>query len=90
MCKHHEQCFGGGGWIRTTVLFTGQIYSLVQSTSLPRLQKIQRTVANACIKALYMSMSPLVSLRIENALIRTNFSSHKRDSILVAARSPMF
>ena len=29
---------GGGGWIRTTVLFTGKIYSLVQSTSLPRLQ----------------------------------------------------
>ena len=28
---------GGGGWIRTTALFRGQIYSLVQSTTLPRL-----------------------------------------------------
>jgi len=35
-----------------------------------------------------MGTYPLVTLRIENALIRTNFSSHKRDSILVAARSP--
>ena len=30
---------GGDGWIRTTALFKGQIYSLVQSTTLPRLQK---------------------------------------------------
>ena len=30
--------FGGDGWIRTTALFRGQIYSLVQSTTLPRLQ----------------------------------------------------
>ncbi len=30
---------GGDGWIRTTALFRGQIYSLVQSTTLPRLQK---------------------------------------------------
>ena len=41
---------------------------------------------NVCIKALYMDTYPPVSLRIENALIRTNFSSHKRDFILVAAR----
>ena len=31
--------FGGDGWIRTTALFRGEIYSLVQSTTLPRLQK---------------------------------------------------
>ena len=30
--------FGGDGWIRTTALFRGEIYSLVQSTTLPRLQ----------------------------------------------------
>ena len=30
---------GGDGWIRTTALFRGEIYSLVQSTTLPRLQK---------------------------------------------------
>ena len=29
---------GGDGWIRTTALFRGQIYSLVQSTTLPHLQ----------------------------------------------------
>jgi hypothetical protein len=32
-------------------------------------------------------MNPL-ALRPENALIRTNFSSHTRDFILVAARLP--
>ena len=31
---------GGDGWIRTTALFRGQIYSLVQSTTLPRLQNL--------------------------------------------------
>ena len=75
---------GGGGWIRTTVLFKGQIYSLLQSTSLPRLQncytlplcfltRFKVAKENVCIKALYMDTYPLVSLRIENALIRTNF-----------------
>ena len=35
---------GGDGWIRTTALFTGEIYSLVQSTTLPRLRnKCQAT-----------------------------------------------
>ena len=29
--------YGGDGWIRTTALFRGEIYSLVQSTTLPRL-----------------------------------------------------
>ena len=31
---------GGDGWIRTTALFRGEIYSLVQSTTLPRLQNL--------------------------------------------------
>jgi len=34
-------------------------------------------------------MNPL-ALQPENALIQTNFSSRTRDSILVAARLPMF
>ena len=36
---NYKNKIGGDGWIRTTALFRGQIYSLVQSTTLPRLQK---------------------------------------------------
>jgi hypothetical protein len=32
--------FGGGGWIRTTALFTEQIYSLPPSATRPRLQNL--------------------------------------------------
>ena len=35
---NYKNKIGGDGWIRTTALFRGQIYSLVQSTTLPRLQ----------------------------------------------------
>ena len=36
---NYKNKIGGDGWIRTTALFRGEIYSLVQSTTLPRLQK---------------------------------------------------
>ena len=51
---------------------------------------ITARISSMCVSKHSSWMNPRVSRRIENALIRTNFSSHKRESILVAAHLPMF
>ena len=51
---------------------------------------ITALISSMCVSKHSSWMDPRVSLRIENASIRCNFSSHKRDSILQAAHLPMF
>ena len=64
---------GGGGWIRTTALFTDQIYSLVQSTSLPRLQNCY-TLFRMCVlkHTVITTMLPRLTadMSVQYALIR--------------------